>query len=107
MPFSDNSFKLAVFDPPHIKNITENAIFAQKYGRLFTTWEIDIKQGFDECMRVLEDKGILIFMWNEANIKVSKLLQILGCKPLFGLPTNKNGTTPCFCFMKKYFEIVV
>ncbi|WP_368111672.1 methyltransferase [Bacteroides nordii] len=100
MPFEDNSFKLVVFDPPHIKNITENAIMAQKYGRLFSSWEIDLKAGFDECMRVLEPYGILIFKWNEANIKVSKILEVLKCQPLFGHPTNKNGTTHWFCFMK-------
>ena len=76
MPFEDNRFKLVVFDPPHIKSITAGAIMAQKYGRLFPSWETDLKAGFDECMRVLEPYGILIFKWNEANIKVSKILDV-------------------------------
>lgn len=100
MPFEDNTFKLVVFDPPHMINITPDAIMAKKYGKLFASWETDIKAGFNECMRVLEPNGILIFKWNEANIKVSKILEVLGEQPLFGHPTNKNGTTHWFCFMK-------
>jgi hypothetical protein len=34
LPFCDDTFYLAVFDPPHLKDIGENAYMAIKYGRL-------------------------------------------------------------------------
>src|SRR5690606_5531489 len=54
MPFDDASFKLVVFDPPHFNKLGKNSFTAQKYGSLFSTWETDLKAGFNECMRVLE-----------------------------------------------------
>lgn len=100
MPFPDGSFRLVVFDPPHLKKLGENAWMAKKYGRLLPTWETDIKAGFDECMRVLENYGVLIFKWNECQIKMTQLLDILKTEPLFGHPTGKNGNTVWMCFMK-------
>jgi ubiquinone/menaquinone biosynthesis C-methylase UbiE len=84
MSFKDNSFKMVVFDPPHLNKLGKDTWMAQKYGVLFSTWETDIKQGFDECMRVLEPNGILIFKWNEAQITLNKILDIIKVKPLFG-----------------------
>ena len=53
MPFRDNSFKLVVFDPPHLHKLGKSSWLAKKYGTLLPTWENDIKAGFDECIRVL------------------------------------------------------
>ena len=64
------------------------------------TWRKDIKQGFDECMRVLEDYGILIFKWNETSIKRKELLEVLKVDPLFGHPNGSRIGTHWFCFMK-------
>lgn len=100
MPFEDETFQLVVFDPPHMKKLGTNTWMAQKYGVLFPTWETDIKAGFDECMRVLKSGGVLIFKWNEAQVKVSKIIEILGIQPLFGHPTSKHGKTIWMCFMK-------
>lgn len=100
MPFEDGSFKMVVFDPPHMKKLGKNTWMAQKYGVLLPTWETDLKAGFDECMRVLEPYGVLIFKWNEAQIKVSRVIEIFGQKPLFGHPTSKHGKTHWMCFMK-------
>ena len=69
MPFADNTFKLVVFDPPHLSSIGETAWMAKKYGKLSETWPADLRQGFSECMRVLEPYGILVFKWNEQQIK--------------------------------------
>lgn len=58
MPFKDNTFQLVVYDPPHLINAGESSWLAKKYGKLNSdTWRQDLKQGFNECMRVLEDKG--------------------------------------------------
>jgi ubiquinone/menaquinone biosynthesis C-methylase UbiE len=100
MPFPDGSFRLVVFDPPHLKNVGGTSWMAKKYGRLLPTWETDIKAGFDECMRVLEPFGVLIFKWNECQIKMTHLLEVIKAQPLFGHPTGKNGSTVWMCFMK-------
>ena len=66
MPFEDNTFYLVIFDPPHLKQAGENSWLAKKYGTLDKdTWPQDIRQGFNECMRVLKPNGTLIFKWNE------------------------------------------
>lgn len=100
MPFEDNSFKMVVFDPPHLKQLGGNTWMAKKYGVLFSTWENDIKQGFDECMRVLEPYGVLIFKWNEIQIKLSQVLSVIKSEPLFGHVTGKHGRTIWMAFMK-------
>lgn len=100
IPYPDKSFKLVVFDPPHFKDLGKNSYTAQKYGKLFPTWETDLKQGFDECMRVLDNNGVLIFKWNEFQIPVSKIIEIFGKEPLFGHKSGKNSKTHWMCFMK-------
>ena len=69
IPFQDNSFYLVVFDPPHLLKVGEKSYMAKKYGKLTDNWPNDIKKGFKECMRVLKPNGILIFKWNEQQIK--------------------------------------
>ncbi len=105
MHFSDKLFKLVVFDPPHIKFRGYKSWAVQKYGSLNPkTWAADLKKGFDECWRVLEDYGILIFKWSterdSRSIKVKEILELLKKKPLFGHTTGKSGNTKWFCFMK-------
>ncbi len=61
MTFQDKSFKLIVFDPPHLV-CGKNSWLRKKYGGIDKkTWREDLKNGFEECWRVLEDYGILIF----------------------------------------------
>ncbi|MEM1219597.1 MAG: methyltransferase [Bacteroidota bacterium] len=101
MPFSDNSFKMVVFDPPHLHKLGRNTWMAKKYGVLPPTWETDIKAGFDECMRVLEPFGTLIFKWSESQITTNKILEVIGIEPLFGHPSGKHGKTKWLAFMKQ------
>lgn len=100
MPFESNSFRLVVFDPPHLLRLGKNAWMAKKYGVLLPTWKTDLKTGFDECMRVLETFGILIFKWNEQQISITEILNIFGQKPLFGHRSGRSGKTIWMCFMK-------
>ena len=58
----------------------------------------DIKQGFKECFRVLETNGVLIFKWNEEQIKLSEILKLTNVKALFG---NKRAKTHWLVFMKE------
>lgn len=101
LPFDNNTFRLVVMDPPHIKSKGENFRMVKYYGHLNKdTWKSDIKKGFDECMRVLKNYGILIFKWNEVSIKKKELLDVIDVEPLFGHPNGSRIPTHWFCFMK-------
>ena len=101
LPFPDHSFKLVVFDPPHDLYAGLNSFTYQKYGKLDKdTWKQDLKTGFDECMRVLDEFGIMIFKWNELRIKVSEIVKIFGTEPLIGHKSGKASNTHWMAFMK-------
>jgi hypothetical protein len=100
MPLPDNSFKMVVFDPPHLHKLGKESWMGKKYGILNQTWKQDIKMGFDECMRVLETNGTLIFKWNENQIKVSEIINAIGQQPLFGHKSGKAANTHWLSFMK-------
>jgi len=101
MPFKDNSFQVVVFDPPHLTSGSEKSVINKKYGILNKiTWKEDLVAGFSECWRVLKWDGVLIFKWNEANIKSSLLIRLLPEKPLFGDFTGKSGNTIWMTFLK-------
>lgn len=103
MNFTDKSFKLVVFEPPHLTSLGKNSHFAKKYGVLNkTTWRTDLKQGFSECWRVLDDYGVLVFKWSDSEIKFEDVLKLIVHEPLFYNITNykATSTTKWFCFMK-------
>jgi hypothetical protein len=100
LPFEDRSFKLVVFDPPHLKTGGESGWQVKKYGKLPADWENMLKRGFDECMRVLDVYGTLIFKWNEENIGVGQVLRAIGREPLFGRKRGGAGKTHWMAFMK-------
>ncbi len=100
MPFPDNHFKLVVFDPPHLKRVGQTSWLAKKYGHLREGWEADIKMGFDECMRVLDLNGVLIFKWSASQITVNEILRIIDAEPLFGHTSGRYGKTIWMCFLK-------
>ena len=97
IPYENNSFRLVVFDPPHLLRAGEKSWLAKKYGKLNENWKEDIKTGFSECFRVLENHGILIFKWNEEQIKLNEILNLTKYKPLFG---NKRNKTHWIVFIK-------
>lgn len=97
MPFENNSFHLVVFDPPHLIRAGDNSWLAKKYGKLDDLWQYDIRQGINECMRVLKMNGTLIFKWNEEQIPLSEVLQAIDREPLFG---NRRAKTHWLTFMK-------
>ena len=88
---------IVVFDPPHLIHAGTISWLSQKYGILPEDWEPYLKAGFDECIRVLEPDGVLIFKWNEDQIPFPKVLKVLGRKPLLG---DKRGKTRWVVFMK-------
>ena len=100
MDFLDNSFSLVVFDPPHLEKLGENSWMAKKYGVLNKSWRDDLSLGFAECFRVLKDGGVLVFKWNETQIKVSEIVKLTDEKPLFGHLSGKRSNTHWIVFMK-------
>ncbi|MDD4601619.1 MAG: SAM-dependent methyltransferase [Negativicutes bacterium] len=101
LEYPDKTFKLVVFDPPHLKGAGRNGWMAKKYGVLDKdTWRDDLRRGFSECWRVLKKDGILIFKWNEHSIKLKDIRDLFPADPLFGHTTNNKGNTHWICFMK-------
>ena len=100
LDFPDKRFKLIIMDPPHLIG-KETTHMMKQYGWLNKeTWKEEIKEGFDECWRVLEDYGVLIFKWNEASIKKKEVLSVLNRQPLFGHQILSKIPSHWFCFMK-------
>lgn len=93
LPFEASTFRLVVFDPPHLTRAGLDSWMRAKYGVLTSDWREDVRQGFAECFRVLEPEGILIFKWNETQVLVSELLALTDEKPLFGHKSGKREKT--------------
>ena len=117
LPFPDNRFHMVVFDPPHLLRNTGKSKFAVmygslnekakptgyqmiKYGALYHDWKDMLQQGFAECFRVLKPYGVLIFKWNETDIKVSEVLALSEQTPVLGHRVGKLNKTHWLCFMK-------
>lgn len=100
LPFEDNSFKLVVFDPPHLTWAGDTSWIKLKYGCLPKDWKPLIYDGFNECMRVLDDYGTLVFKWSEVQIPLSEIIKAIETRPLFGHRSGKHNNTHWLCFMK-------
>jgi len=101
LPFEPETFKMVIFDPPHLVKIGDESWMAKKYGKLDEfTWETDLTLGFQECFRVLEPFGVLIFKWNEYDIPLSKVLGLTRQKPVAGHASGKHSKTHWVVFMK-------
>lgn len=100
MPFPDGAFRLVAFDPPHLVQAGPRSWLAAKYGKLNTDWRDDMRAGFAECFRVLEVGGVLVFKWNETQVKLRDVLPLAGRDPLFGQVSGRAGMTHWLVFMK-------
>lgn len=101
LPFVDNTFKLVSFDPPHLVRAGNKSWLAAKYGKLSDNWREDISKGFVECLRVLEPGGVLVFKWNETQVKVREVIELAPIPPLFGHISGRKGLTHWLVFMKE------
>lgn len=118
IPFPDASFKMVVFDPPHLLYSTGKSKMAClygslnersaptgyqhiKYGALYSDWRDMLRKGFAECFRVLKPGGFLIFKWNETDVKVREVLALTKEKPVFGHRSGKASKTHWICFAKE------
>lgn len=100
LPYPDGSFRLVAFDPPHLERAGPRSWLAAKYGKLSDDWRADLRQGFAECFRVLEPEGVLVFKWNETQVKLREVLDLTPEKPLFGQVSGRGGLTHWLVFMK-------
>jgi hypothetical protein len=100
LPYPAGSFKLVAFDPPHLVHAGPRSWLAAKYGRLGENWRDDLRAGFSECFRVLDSDGVLVFKWNETQVKVREVLALTPHAPLFGHTSGKKAGTHWMVFMK-------
>ncbi len=100
LPYPDGTFKLVAFDPPHLVKAGPRSWLAAKYGKLGDDWREDIRRGFAECLRVLSTDGVLVFKWNETQVKVAEVLALAPIPPLFGHVSGRKGLTHWLVFMK-------
>ena len=100
LPFDAGTFKLVAFDPPHLVRAGPRSWLAAKYGKLGQDWREDLRQGFAECFRVLASDGVLVFKWNETQVKLREVLALTPHQPLFGNTSGKKAGTHWLVFMK-------
>ena len=104
LPFPNCSFKLVAFDPPHLVRAGPKSWLAAKYGKLGADWRDDLRAGFAECFRVLATDGVLVFKWNETQVKLGEVLALTPHQPLFGNTSGKKAGTHWLVFMKPRAE---
>lgn len=100
LPFPDEAFKLVAFDPPHLVRAGPRSWLAAKYGKLSDAWRDDLRAGFSECFRVLAHDGVLVFKWNETQVRIPEVLALTPVQPLFGHLSGRKGLTHWLVFMK-------
>jgi len=100
LPYQDCSFALVAFDPPHLLRAGPKSWLAAKYGKMSDNWRDDLRKGFEECFRVLAQDGVLVFKWNETQVKVGEVLSLVPISPLFGHISGRKGLTHWLVFMK-------
>jgi len=91
--FKDETFRLVIFDPPHIidkwQANPEKSPFVKRFGVLCAeTWQSDLKKGLLECWRILQPYGILQFKWSTHDKKIDGVLKELPFKPLIAEETK-------------------
>lgn len=100
LPFADGAFKLVAFDPPHVVRAGPKSWLAAKYGKLSEDWRDDLRAGFAECFRVLDADGVLVFKWNETQVKLTEVLALTPHQPIFGNTSGRKAGTHWLVFMK-------
>lgn len=100
LPYPESSFHLVAFDPPHLVRAGAKSWMAAKYGKMGSNWRDDLRAGFRECFRVLRPHGVLVFKWNETQVKIREILELAPTSPLFGNTSGRKSGTHWIVFMK-------
>lgn len=101
MSFKDKSFKMVIFNPPHLR-LNTTSWMAKKYGTIKDMdLNEDLGKGFKECWRVLDDFGTLIFKWNDQSVDIKEIKPLFPTEPIiFNRIGTKGKSTYWFVFMK-------
>lgn len=99
MPFEDETFRMVIFDPPHVYSHGKGSDMEKEYGCLTRGWQDGIGKGFRECFRVLKPHGVMLFKWCETRIKLSVVLGLAPYRPLLG--TRTKVPTAFIVFLKE------
>lgn len=100
LPFDDETYDVVVFDPPHLECAGPKSIMALKYGRLQGDWKTELKNGFQECFRVLKPDGVPVFKWSSVQIPLREILPLAPYEPVFGNKGGRSYNTHWLLFMK-------
>lgn len=86
-----DGYDLVVFDPPHV-NCGPNSHMSKVYGHHTTAEILGIIEGTaKEAHRITKDNALMAFKWNDHDIKLSRVLNLMPqWEPLFGHLT-KDG----------------
>ena len=89
--FLETDFDLIVFDPPHM-NCGPNSNMSRVYGYHTTEDILNTVQGTaKEAHRVSKENALMAFKWNDHDIKLKRVLNLMPqWEPLFGHLT-KDG----------------
>lgn len=79
MDFGDETFDLVIFDPPHMIRAGKTSWLNIKYGKLH------------------EENGVLIFKWNETQLKFGEVIKHSPYRPMLG---DQRGQTRWTVFVK-------
>jgi len=96
----DNTFKVVIMDPPHLRSLWDKSWMAMKYWKVSRERKVDMELWFKEAMRVLQDRWILIFKRNDSEISVSEIVKIFPIKPSIWQRTWKNNKTIRLIYIK-------
>ena len=91
MPYKDNFFHVVIFDLAHL--VDTGTGHWKKHGK-----SANIKDGFNECMRVLEPGGFLILRWYGKQNSLSMVLDVIKVKPLL---IDQKGRKQILIFRKE------
>ena len=86
-------YSLLVFDPPHV-NAGANSNTSRRYGHHTTAEILDtIEQTAREAYRVSSLKALMAFKWNDHDIKLDRVLELMSIYwlPLFGHHMRNRG----------------
>lgn len=97
LPFRDNVFDLAVYDPPfritriRFSKLREGSVYDKIYGTMEPEfWDVDLSRAARELFRVLKPGGFLIFKWSEHDRSLQACLPLFEYPPLFGSWTQSK-----------------
>lgn len=97
LPFPDDTFDAAVFDPPHI--VTSDGMehlsgwVEVKYGALRAeTWQDDIRRTFGELWRVVRSGGTVSFKFSDRSADFQTVVDLAPEPPLVGTPVKSKAS---------------